>query len=184
MWGNRLILINCNYFCCPSVYNKSRVRLLGDYCDKGYELYLSYSFGYWTFSFLHCSQRLYLYLNFIFLVWRAIACHTDTFSSTEHDKKTTQKENYKMKIRQTKLSLSKTLQHPEDPLLLLAELWSPPWLPCTKQSARDSQALTRPECICNGCLMSCLLVSCFFVWSSGARTPPGCLMFFASHLGL
>ena len=35
---------------------------------------LSYSFGYWTPSFLHCSQRLYLYLNFIFLMWRALSC--------------------------------------------------------------------------------------------------------------
>ena len=47
---------------------------------------------------------------------------TDTFSSTEPDKKNTKEENYIIKKRQTKLSLSKTLQHPEDPLLLLAEL--------------------------------------------------------------
>ena len=76
---------------------------------------------------------------------------TDTFSSIEPDKKNTKEENYKMKIRQTKLSLSKTLQHPEVPLLLLAELWSSPWLPCTKPSARDSQALT-PDCLCNAWL--------------------------------
>ena len=42
---------------------------------------------------------------------------TDTFSSTEPDKKNTKEENYKIKIRQTRLSLSKTLQHPDVPLL-------------------------------------------------------------------
>ena len=31
--------INCNYFCWPSDYNKSRVRLIGDYRDKGYDIY-------------------------------------------------------------------------------------------------------------------------------------------------
>ena len=46
---------------------------------------------------------------------------TDTFSSTEPGKKNTKEESYIMKIRQTKLSLSKTLQHPEVPLLLLAK---------------------------------------------------------------
>lgn len=33
--------MNCNSFCWPSDYNQARVRLIGNYHDKGYELYWS-----------------------------------------------------------------------------------------------------------------------------------------------
>ena len=98
-----------------------RVGLIGDYCGKGYELYVILFWLLDSFFSPLQSKAIFIsdpYISDLVSDFKS----TDTFSSSEPDKKNTKEENYKMKIRQTKLSLSKTLQHPEVPLLLLAEL--------------------------------------------------------------
>ena len=85
-----------------------RVGLIGDYCGKGYELYVILFWLLDSFFSPLQSKAIFIsdpYISDLVSDFKS----TDTFSSTEFDKKNTKEENYKMKIPQTKLSLSKTL---------------------------------------------------------------------------
>ena len=68
----------------PHTINTFRV------CDAVYILHThylivlvssDYVLGYWILSLLHCSQRLRLNLNFIFLFWRALSCPQTPFQA-------------------------------------------------------------------------------------------------------
>ena len=91
--------------------------------------------AYWTLCLLHCSQTLYLYLVFIFSFWGVLSCQQTPFQALSPTRKITKEENYKSMIRQTKLSLSNSLN-----ISLLPCPWippcrvkqPPPWPPRTK----------------------------------------------------